>query len=187
MIAKLDRLARNVHFITGLLESGVKFVAADDPDLDIERNPEYVQLKAVIAEREARAISQRTKEALAEARENGVVLGNAQPGRVKALRDRHGDDFFTRVGHRGGERAGQVHRRNFEDHYGAIVPIVRDLLAEDRTFQEICDRLNEEGYCTSKGNDFTVPTLARVVRRYQLRDDDHDYRAKPRTRRKARN
>ncbi len=57
VIAKLDRLARNVHFISGLLESGVQFVAADMPEADRT----FLQMAAVFAEWEAKKISERTK------------------------------------------------------------------------------------------------------------------------------
>lgn len=71
IIAKLDRLARNVHFISGLLQSRVRIVAADMPDADVT----MLQIYAVMAEHEARAISKRTKEALAAAKARGVRLG----------------------------------------------------------------------------------------------------------------
>jgi DNA invertase Pin-like site-specific DNA recombinase len=60
LIAKLDRLARNVHFISGLLESGVEFVAADNP----HANKMTIQLLAVFGEFEREQISARTKAAL---------------------------------------------------------------------------------------------------------------------------
>lgn len=72
VIAKLDRLARNVHFISGLLESGVQFVAVDMPEADRT----FLQMAAVFAEWEARKISERTKAALAAAKVRGTVLGN---------------------------------------------------------------------------------------------------------------
>lgn len=61
VIAKLDRLARNVHFVSGLMESGVEFVACDNP----HANKMLVQMMAVFAEYEATAVSDRTKAALA--------------------------------------------------------------------------------------------------------------------------
>lgn len=72
LIAKLDRLSRNVHFLSGLLESGVGFVACDMP----EANKTMVQLMAVLAEWERDQISERTKAALAAAKARGVKLGN---------------------------------------------------------------------------------------------------------------
>jgi DNA invertase Pin-like site-specific DNA recombinase len=67
IIAKLDRLARNVHFISGLMESGVDFVAADNP----HANKLMVHLLAAFAEHEREQISQRTKDALAAAKVRG--------------------------------------------------------------------------------------------------------------------
>ena len=72
VIAKLDRLARNVHFVSGLMESGVEFVAADMPTV----NRLTVHIVAAVAEEEARMISARTKAALAAAKARGVRLGN---------------------------------------------------------------------------------------------------------------
>lgn len=64
VIAKLDRLARNVHFVSGLMESGVEFIACDNPNA----NRLTVHILAAVAEDEARRISERTKAALAAAR-----------------------------------------------------------------------------------------------------------------------
>ena len=72
VIAKLDRLARNVHFVSGLMESGVEFVASDMPAV----NRLTVHILAAVAEEEARMISARTKAALAAAKVRGVRLGN---------------------------------------------------------------------------------------------------------------
>src|ERR1700738_2051248 len=71
IIAKLDRLARNVHFISGLMESGADFVAADNP----HANKLMVHLLAAFAEHEREQISQRTKDALAAAKTRGIRLG----------------------------------------------------------------------------------------------------------------
>jgi DNA invertase Pin-like site-specific DNA recombinase len=61
VIARLDRLARNVHFISGLMETKVKFVACDMP----EATPFMLHIYAAVAQEEARAISTRIKAALA--------------------------------------------------------------------------------------------------------------------------
>ena len=71
IIAKLDRLARNLHFVSGLLEAGIDFVCCDNP----HANKLTIQLLAVMAEHERDMISQRTKDALAAAKARGVVLG----------------------------------------------------------------------------------------------------------------
>jgi DNA invertase Pin-like site-specific DNA recombinase len=72
VIAKLDRLARNVHFISGLMESSADFVAVDMP----QANRLTIHILAAVAEHEREMISQRTKAALAQAKRRGQVLGN---------------------------------------------------------------------------------------------------------------
>jgi DNA invertase Pin-like site-specific DNA recombinase len=72
VIAKLDRLARNVAFISNLIEGGVEFVAADMPKV----NRLTLHILAAVAEEEARMISARTKAALGAAKARGVQLGN---------------------------------------------------------------------------------------------------------------
>ena len=72
IIAKLDRLARNVHFISGLMESAVEFCAVDMP----QANRLTVHIMAAIAEHEREMISARTKTALDQAKARGTKLGN---------------------------------------------------------------------------------------------------------------
>lgn len=84
LIAKLDRLARNVHFVTGLIESGVEFVAADMP----QANKVMIQMHAVMAEWERDQISVRTKVALAAAKARGIRLGVAGAENLKPANER---------------------------------------------------------------------------------------------------
>jgi DNA invertase Pin-like site-specific DNA recombinase len=74
IIAKLDRLSRNAHFLTGLAERGIKFVACDMPDA----NDFTVTIMAALAQQERKMISDRTKAALQAAKARGVKLGNPQ-------------------------------------------------------------------------------------------------------------
>ncbi|OUC12913.1 MAG: resolvase [Alkalinema sp. CACIAM 70d] len=96
IIAKLDRLSRSVHFVSGLMESKVKFVACDMP----EANELTIHIMAAFAEHEAKRISQRTKDALAVAKSRGVVLGRAGPGNLRPNveeRQRVANEFTDRL------------------------------------------------------------------------------------------
>lgn len=79
LIAKLDRLARSVHFVSGLIETGVDFIAADMP----HANKVMIQMHAVMREWERDQISERTRAALAAARARGVVLGATGPANLR--------------------------------------------------------------------------------------------------------
>ena len=72
VIAKIDRLSRDAHFLLGLQKAGVKFIAADMP----EANEMVVGIMALVAQAERRMISERTRAALAAAKRRGVKLGN---------------------------------------------------------------------------------------------------------------
>ena len=84
LIAKLDRLARNVAFIAGMMESGVPFTACDMPHAD----PFRLHIEAAIAEEEARKISERTRAALAAAKARGVRLGGYRGGNGPSAQQR---------------------------------------------------------------------------------------------------
>lgn len=126
IIAKLDRLARNVHFISGLMESGVDFVACDNP----HATPVLIHILAAFAEYEAKAISARTREALKAAKARGVRLGNPNlsPGcrgaavhaaRVRRdLADRHAEDVMPYIER--ARKAGCSSYRQLADALNAI-------------------------------------------------------------------
>lgn len=84
VVAKLDRLARNVAFMSALMESGVDFVCCDNP----YANRLTIHILAAVAEDEARRISERTKAALQAAKRHGVKLGSARPGHWSGREDR---------------------------------------------------------------------------------------------------
>ncbi|MGG1944698.1 recombinase family protein [Trinickia sp. NRRL B-1857] len=96
LVAKLDRLARNVRFISSLMESKVKLVACDLP----EANELTLHIMAAFAEFQAKRIGERTKDALAAAAARGVRLGTAGPQNLRPnieARQRVADAFAQKV------------------------------------------------------------------------------------------
>jgi DNA invertase Pin-like site-specific DNA recombinase len=85
LIAKLDRLARSVAFISNLMESDVEFTVADFP----EANRLTIHILAAVAEHEARLISERTRNALAQAKQRGTKLGSHSHKNKKHVSDLH--------------------------------------------------------------------------------------------------
>ena len=93
IIAKLDRLARNVHFVSGLIETGCDFIAADMP----HANKVMIQMHAVMSEWERDQISTRTKAALIAAKARGMQLGSAGVKNLKPniLQRQHASKLFV--------------------------------------------------------------------------------------------
>jgi len=146
IIAKLDRLARNVHFVSGLMESKVRFVACDMP----EANELTIHIMAAFAEHEAKRISERTKEALAAAKARGVRLGTTGPvnlSRNLAGRKRAADDFAAKVG-----------------------AFVEPMLGAGMSQRAIVDKLNDLDVKTSRGGRWSQVQLQRLMER--LRGSD---------------
>ena len=144
VIAKLDRLARNVHFISGLMESGVDFVAVDMP----QANRLTVHILAAVAEHEREMISQRTKAALAAAKERGVRLGN--PTNLPEAQ----------------AKSVQV-RTNQADQFAAnVLPIIKSVQASGaHTYREIAEALNNRGIKTARGGVWHPTSIKRVLDR----------------------
>lgn len=143
IIAKLDRLARNVHFISGLLDSGIEFTAVDNP----HANKMMIQLLAVFAEHEREQISKRTKEALAAAKARGVKLGARDQ---KALSDL-------------GNRAIVAVAEEFAEKLRSTI---EGLNAQGiASASAIADELNRKGIASAKGGSWSVTTARRLLRR----------------------
>jgi DNA invertase Pin-like site-specific DNA recombinase len=152
LIAKLDRLSRDAHFLLGLSKSGVEFVAADMP----HANRLTVGIMALVAEEEARAISARTKAALGVAKARGVQLGGLRPGqRLPTMADVL----------RGG-RAGAAARRQAADHAAhRVLARVQALLAGGASLHGAAAQLNAEGVATPRGGAWTATAVRRVLAR----------------------
>lgn len=141
LIAKLDRLARNVHFVSGLLETGVEFVAADMP----QANKVMIQMHAVMSEWERDQISARTKAALAAAKARGVVLGRAGAENLRPNveeRQRAADAFATK-----------------------LRPLFDGMRARGLSQRAMVEELNAVGVPAPKGGQWRLSQVQRVVGR----------------------
>jgi DNA invertase Pin-like site-specific DNA recombinase len=148
LIAKLDRLARNVAFIANLMESGVEFVAADMP----MANRLTVHVLAAVAEHEREAISQRTRAALAAAKARGKKLGN--PNGAKALRG---------LGNAAGVAAVKAAA---VQHCGRVMPVIEAIRAEGvASLKGIAWELNVRGILTARGGHWYATTVRNLLAR----------------------
>jgi len=156
VIAKLDRLARNVHFTAGLMNSGVDFVACDNPNA----NRLTIHILAAVAEDEAQRISARTKAALKAAKARGVRLGSARS-------DHWQDREHLRA--KGQAKATQVAAENrskrAREAYDFLVPAIRQRRVSGKSFQQIAEWLNEQGHRTMAKKPFTRAAVRRVLLR----------------------
>ncbi len=148
IIAKLDRLSRDAHFLLGLQKEGVKFVCADMP----EANETMVGFMAVMAEHEGRMISRRTKEALAVAKARGVKLGN--PNGARCLRGIGNDAAVAKVKADAAERAERLR------------PIVEDIKAGGSiSLRGVAGELNKRGILTARGGRWYASTVRQLLGR----------------------
>jgi DNA invertase Pin-like site-specific DNA recombinase len=147
LIAKLDRLARNVAFIANLMEAGVEFEAVDLP----QANRLTLHVMAALAEHEAAAISARTKAALAAAKARGVQLGGY----------RWEIDSVARKGNRASARARGEQAAKWA---GDILPVIDAIKAEGNTsLRQIAAALNERGITTARGGEWSSVQVMRVL------------------------
>lgn len=141
IIAKLDRLARNVHFVSGLIESGVEFVAADMP----QANKVMIQMHAVMAEWERDQISKRTRDALAAAKARGVKLGVAGPANLRHVLQQ---------------------RQTAANQYAKKMRgVLLGLKARGLSQRAMADELNQLGLASPRGGRWHLPTVQRVMAR----------------------
>ena len=153
IVAKVDRLARNLAFISALMESKVKFVCCDCPTAD----DLHIHIMAAFAQHEAKMISERTTKALAAAKARGVRLGSKQPGRWL---DKANGWAVAQA------KSVVVRREQTRKVYEDLLPLLKQLRDEGRTTIEISAVLNQRGYQTGAGKPFTFPAVWRLLKRY---------------------
>jgi DNA invertase Pin-like site-specific DNA recombinase len=152
VVAKLDRLARNVLFLATLRTAGVPFVAADMPDA----NEMTVNIMAAIAQGEAAAISQRTKDALKAAKERGTKLGGLRVNSRPPSGEERQAGIAARVA-------------KADSKAGDLVGIIADVcsgLGPDATMRAVARELMSRGIRTPSGKtDWQPVQVQRVIDR----------------------
>ena len=153
IVAKLDRLARNVSFLSALLDSDVEIVFCDFP----QANKMVLNILASISQYEAELISTRTRQALAAKKARGCKLGNPEH-----LLDKHQVAI---------EKSNKTNRRKAADNPNnkRAVAMLKVLAAQGMTLTEMTDKLNNEGFVTSKGYQFRPSQVFVLLKRYNIK------------------
>jgi DNA invertase Pin-like site-specific DNA recombinase len=150
IIAKLDRLARNVAFISNLMESGVEFEAVDFP----QANRLTIHIMAAMAEHEAKMISDRTKAALAAAKRRGVKLGGDRGARL------------TAAARAAGRAALQA---KAQERASDLAATIKELKAAGcESLRDIAEGLEDRGIPAARGGKWSAVQVARLLDRAGL-------------------
>lgn len=149
IIAKLDRLARNVSFVSSLMDAGIEFLAVDMPSA----NNFTIHIFSALAEQEAKLISSRTKLALAELKKKGVKLGNPQ-------------NLTSEARAKGVNKIKENAMNN--DRNRQAQSIILNCKEKKMSYRQIADYLNQLNFKTRHGNKFYAPTVLQLYNRMQL-------------------
>ena len=152
IVAKLDRLSRNVAFTSKLLESDVEIVFCDFP----QANRLILHIISSIAEYEAGLISQRTKQSLQAKKARGIQLGKAEN-----LMCKHQEAIAN------SSKTNKAKANNNPNNMRAIA-LLRSLLTQGKSLSEMVCLLNEQGFVTSKGCKFQITQVKRLLVRAGL-------------------
>ena len=152
IVAKLDRLARNVAFLSQLLESDVDIIFCDF----LAATKMVLHIIAAISQYEAELVATRTKQALAAKKAQGYTLGNPEH-----LMDKLDEAVAKSV---------ETNKRKAEENPNnkRAAAMLKVLAKEGRTLQEMADYLNEQGFTTSKGYRFSRSSVHVLLKRYQI-------------------
>lgn len=152
VVAKLDRLARNVSFLSQLLESDVDIVFCDFP----QANKIVLHILAAISQYEAELVATRTKQALAAKKARGAVLGNP---------DHLLENLDSAIA-----KSVETNKRKAEENPNnkRAAAMLKVLAKEGKTLQEMADYLNEQGFTTSKGYKFTRSAVLVLLKRNNI-------------------
>lgn len=152
IVAKLDRLARSVSFLSNLLESDVEIVFCDFP----QANKMVLHIISAISQYEAELIAARTKASLQAKKARGFKLGNPEH-----LLTKHKQAIQNSI------KTCRAKADNNPNNKRAVA-MLRILVKEKRSYSEMASILNQEGFVTSRGCSFTKSTVYKLIKRYKL-------------------
>ena len=164
VIAKIDRLARNVAFISTLMESDLPIACCDLPEAD----KFTLHILAAVAEREGRMISERTSAALDVLKARGVKLGSQREGHWEG-QTKSGEAMYERRSEglrKGQETVRAAAEAEMDSRYKPLVPWIKFMRESGNTLDQIVDQLNATKSTTRSGKPWNVSTLRRVIRKY---------------------
>ncbi|MDR2950076.1 MAG: recombinase family protein [Prevotella sp.] len=150
LIAKLDRLSRSVEFIFSLKNSGINFTCVDLPEL----NTMTLGIFATFAQSERERISERITNALAEKKKKGIKLGKPE-NLLNNFDKAYSNSLATRQGN-------AVNNEN-NKKAGLLIVSLRD---GGKTWNEITQTLNDNGFKTRRGGVFGITQVVRLFNRY---------------------
>ena len=153
IVAKLDRLARSVSFLSSLLESDVEIVFCDFP----QANKMVLHILAAISQYEAELTASRTKAALQAKKARGEKLGNPEH-----LMDKH-EQAIAKSNQTNSDKA-----KNNPNNKRAVA-FLKVMISQDKSLQEMTNILNNEGFVTAQGCRFVPATVKRLIKRYNLK------------------
>lgn len=165
VVAKLDRLSRNVAFLAALQESGAKFIAADMP----EANELTVHIMAAVAQAERKAISRRTKEALQAAKARGTFTkADGTPYKSGNRLGNPNGAAALRRAHKGNSEALEAVRSNASARADQMRPIIEDMQARGiASLGGLAAALNDGGFVTARGGKWHASSVRNLVGRLE--------------------
>jgi len=143
VVAKLDRLSRDVAFVAGLMSQRVPFIVAE---LGANADPFMLHLYAALAEKERAMISARTTAALEAAKQRGVALGNPRLAEVRG-------------------KGVETNKASADQFAANVLPIILPMRAEGASLRKIAEALNARRIPTARGGTWAATQVADILKR----------------------
>src|SRR5579872_2001094 len=149
VVAKLDRLSRDVAFVSGLMAQRVPFLVAE---LGADVDPFVLHLFAALAEKERTLIAERTRRALEAAKARGVKLGGNR-GNLESVR------------HKAVAASAEVRSARADQAAADVIPTIREIQAVGASLRQVAAELDRRGILTPRGSKWTAAAVKRAIKR----------------------